>query len=261
MSQFADAQKYFEHGKAEYKRRAYLESIRSLTYAQQVFEALDKKEPAVEALVLIGNAYVKLRLIEKAIKTFEEAIFKLKEVDNNKKLGECALVLGFLYQNSNKMPSAKEYLREAITAFSKAEEKKKEADAWRALANTRIKNLKHFIERPNEIVKDFLAAIELYRSIKIKEKEAKVALELGEYLVTQSKYTEAELHLQNALNFFKDKQDCPDLFSVRIGLIQVYLRLGNMELARRYYEQASAQMKRAGFSSEKLEKIKKFFIA
>ena len=260
MSQEETAEQYFIKGKTDYQNGNYSDSIRSLLYAQQIYDALQDRESSGECLVALGNVYTKMDQKEKAAQYYVEAMSRYKEAGNNKKLGHCALAIGIIYKDIlQSIPKSKEFLKEAITAFSKINDFEKMGDAWKALANSRQSNPKQFLENQDEIHENFITAIDLYKKGKSDEKLAKAELELAQFLMAQTNYKEAEKHLKIAYNFFHENKRYNTLLTVRINLIRVYLELGKKDLARKQYEQAVDQLSLVGCTSDKLERLKALF--
>ncbi|MHA1115013.1 MAG: tetratricopeptide repeat protein [Candidatus Heimdallarchaeum aukensis] len=258
MKEKDEAKKYLELGKQEYKERKYIACIRSLTYAEQLFAALNDKELEGECLIYIANSYIKLGQLDKGIKAYEEAIFKF-EGKNTSKKGTCEYLLGLIYRdNKNNISKAKEYLTRAINSFEFVNNLEKQADALRALAIARIKNPRKFVEKKEEIISNFTNALKLFQSVNVKEKMAVTSLELGEFLISLEKYADSLKYLEQAYNYYKSGKSERILFTLRIDLIQSHLLAGNKNAALRYYKEAIEQSKR-GYFSEKLEKFSRFF--
>ena len=163
MSQEENAIQFLEKGKKEFKDGDYVSCIRSLMYAQQIFDAMHEKEQAAECLIMMGSSYLKLDKKEKSASMYVDALIRFKDVDNPKKVGDCSLVLGMIYRDIMKsVPKSKEYLKEAIEAFSKVNDLEKMGDSWRALAHARQSNPKIFLENLAEIAHNYETAIALY---------------------------------------------------------------------------------------------------
>ncbi|MHA1865937.1 MAG: tetratricopeptide repeat protein [Candidatus Heimdallarchaeaceae archaeon] len=258
MKEKDEAMKFLKLGKQDYKGRKYIACIRSLSYAEQLFAALNDKELEGECLIYIANAYIKLGQLDKGIKAYEEAIFKFEDKSTSKK-GTCEYLLGLIFRDNKKnITKAKEYLTRAINSFESDNNVEKQADALRALALARVKNPRKFVEKKEEIIENFSNALKLFQSINAKEKIAVTSLELGEFLISLEKYGDALKYLEQAYNYYKSGKSERILFTLRIDLIQSHLLVGNKNTALKYYKEAIEQS-RKGYYSEKLEKFSRFF--
>ncbi|MHA1224492.1 MAG: tetratricopeptide repeat protein [Candidatus Heimdallarchaeaceae archaeon] len=247
---------YFTRGKDDYIKGDYQNCIRDLVYAQELYNSIGNKEKAAETLFILANAYYKIEHFAQARQMFTQAYTRYKEVNNLKKLGECSFFLGELFRNEGEFNKGKRFLAEAIEIFSKLKDLERLADTWKELANISQISLNMVSDHPSHPINSYKTAINLYKKIKNNRKKAETELDLGQLLISHSKFDEALKFLSDSLAYYAKQKDYNNIITISILIGKAYFELGKKPKAREYMYKAIEQMRKAEYSPEKVGQLK-----
>jgi len=264
MGTFANAHEvranhFFVKGKADFQKGDYESCIKDLQYAQQLFATLNSKELAAESMLILSHAYLNLNQKKYAIKSFNEAYYKFKEINDKPKIGECALKLGSLLRECGDIERSENFLSTSLSIFKDIKDVEKLADAWKEIGNTYLKNLETQYENFEKVYSAYKNAIELYKKSNCTHKKALTELDLALLLISNSEFKETEKLLLSSLKYFKSSGDDDFVVTISFQLSRLYLEEGKKKQAQECYEFAKNSMKRNSFSSEQIDQMKSIF--
>jgi len=255
------ANQFFQRGQKDFKNGQYQNCIKDLIYAQEIFSSIGNREQSANALFLLAKAYQNIDQLTQARQFFANAFTRYKEMNNLQQIAECTLILGSIYREEGDFRKSKQSLAEAIETFTTLNDLEKLADSWRGLALTHQMNLTQYSEHPIHVINAFKKAIFIYKKIKNFEKKAEVEHDLGHILISQAKYDEALSVFQEALNYYKKKDDKEQIIPISILIGRVYFEIGKKGKAKDYMYRAIGEMKKYEYSPEKINELKKSIIA
>ncbi|MHA2357518.1 MAG: tetratricopeptide repeat protein, partial [Candidatus Heimdallarchaeaceae archaeon] len=126
----SNAKMFFLKGKEDFKKGDYQNSIRNLIYAQEMYSSMGNKKLSAETLFMIAEAYTNINQITQARQMYSLAFSRFRELGETEKIGKCAFALGRIYSGEGNFKRSKQFLAEAIEAFTKLKWIEKLGDTW-----------------------------------------------------------------------------------------------------------------------------------
>ena len=257
----SNAQFFFIKGKEDFLNGKFQDCIRNLIYAQEMFTSMGNKDQSAESLFMIATAYYNIDQNSQARQIYSQAFSRYKELNKLDRIGECSYKLGEIYRTEGNYKKSKQYLAEAIEAFTKISNIEQLADTWKELAIAYQTSLDEGSANPNHSINAYKTAISYYRKIKIVNKLAETQYDLGQLYISQSKFNDALKVLSEALNFYIKQNDDDNIITLFILIGRAYFKLGKKPKARDYMYKAVEHMRQAQYSPERIGEIKKTIFA
>ncbi len=249
------ANHFYFKGNENLNNGEYLNSIKDLLYAEQIFSTHGNDESAANCLYLLSLAYSKIGQLDQAFKITKQAYFSFKNLQDDERIAECALILGNYYRERGKFKESKQFLDEAINLFFKLKNYVKLADSWKNLGLTYQTDLMENSEYPNHIANAYKTAIEFYKKGKSNKKRALTEFDLGQMLISHSKNDQAIKYLTAAHIFFSKQNDFDYTVTLSLQLGRMYLETGKKSKAKHFFNQGLTIMKKNGVHMESIEQL------
>lgn len=249
------ANHFYFKGNENFNNGEYLNSIKDLLYAEQIFSTHGNYESAANSLYLLALAYSKIGQQDQAFKITKQAYFSFKNLQDNERIAECALILGNYYRERGKFKESKQFLDEAIDLFFKLKNYVKLADSFKGLGLTYQTDLMENSEYPNHIVNAYKTAIKFYKKGKSNKKRALTEFDLGQLLISHSKNDEAIKYLTASHIFFLEQNDLDYRLTLCLQLGRMHLETGKKSKAKYFFNQGLTTMKKNGFHLESIEQL------
>ncbi|MHA1952801.1 MAG: tetratricopeptide repeat protein [Candidatus Heimdallarchaeaceae archaeon] len=257
----SNAKFFFVKGKEDFLNGKYQECIRNLIYAQEMFTSMGNKEQSAESLFMIATAYTNINQLSQARQIYSQAFSRYKDLNKLDRIGECSYKLGEIYRTEGNFKKSKQYLAEAIEAFTKISNIEKLADTWKELGVAYQTSLDEGSANPNHSINAYKTAISYYKKLKVNNKLAETQYDLGQLLLSQSKFNDALKVLSEALNYYNKQKDDDNIITLFILIGRAYFNMGKKPKARDYMYKAVEYMRQAEYSPERIGEIKKSIFA
>ncbi|MCK4844216.1 MAG: tetratricopeptide repeat protein [Candidatus Heimdallarchaeota archaeon] len=249
------ANHYFAKGNENFANGDYLNSIKDLIYAEQIFSTHGNNENAANSLYILSIVYSKIGQLDQSFKITKQAYFAFKNLKDNEKIAECALNLGNYYRERGKIKESKQFLVEAIDLFIESKNFEKLADSWKSLGLTYQTDLMENSEHPSHIVNAYKTAIEFYKKGKSNKKQALTEFDLGQVLLSHSENNESIRYLTSAYHFFSKQNDFDYTVTLSLQLGRMHLETGKKSKAKHFFNQGLTIMKKNGIHMDSIEQL------
>ena len=241
---------FFIRGKDDYLRGNYQNCIRDLVYAHEIYNSMGQNLQAAETLFMLANAYYQIQQYTQSRQMFSQAYSRYKETNKQEKVAECSFYLGELYRAEGNFLKGKQFLAEAIDIYTKLKDLERLADTWRELGNIAQVSLSEVSDHPSHTENAYRTAINLYKKIKNQQKKAETEFDLGQVLVSSSKFDEALKYLTESLAYYAKNKDYDNVIAVSIMVGRAYFQLGKKPKAREFLYRAVEQMRKADINKQ-----------
>ncbi|PLX05419.1 MAG: hypothetical protein C0594_07435, partial [Marinilabiliales bacterium] len=237
-SYFLLAKIFFNLGNAEMA----IENAKLGLYTANIADDDDNK---ILALNLLANIYGSIGKYHKALKQLFKSVDLSQELGKDKMYARSLNNIGIVYGNLENNERALEYFNKSLTIFHLNSDKQ-----GLAMVLNNVGNVYTGVEDYDEAQYYFKQALHYAKQVGDKVRIAESYHNLGRVYTWNHQYSEAEKCFQKSLEIKREQNNLSDIILAYLAFADLYIEMGNKDLAIAYLEQSHKIAEKEGLVRE-----------
>jgi serine/threonine protein kinase/Tfp pilus assembly protein PilF len=233
--------------------RAYEKNEEPKKAIESYLEATQRDPQYATAWLRAGSLYARQLDQGNATAAFDKADTIYQANGNYEGQAEVSFQRGFLFDQTSKLPEARQHLQRALDLASTTNNEYQQVKTLQKLGDVEVGANNLPAAR-----KYMLDAIALARSKSIDNLTKRGLVDLGNTFLAEANYAEAEKYVQQSLDLSIQQKDVRNAARARLVLASLAERQGNPDQSISYLEQALPFYKQGGYRKELLQALALF---